>query len=154
MLASVRRKTQKPVDRNLPAIMLMLLMLGMLTLFSATYYKAQDGGDPFSEVKKQLFGAAVGFAAMAVTARVPYSFWGKRKVVVTGIAFLMIIGCEFFINYKIIFRSRSPKQETASKAPEREPALPEAEAPQAAPAPAQEMPKTVPAAPPAPSRKV
>ncbi|MBQ9370293.1 MAG: ABC transporter permease [Clostridia bacterium] len=33
--------------------------------------------------------------------------------VVTGVAFLMIIGCEFFINYKIIFRSRSEKSAVA-----------------------------------------
>lgn len=86
MLASLARKNRKPADKNLPAIMLMLLMLGLLTLFSATYYKAQDGGDALSEVKKQLFGAAVGFAAMAVTSHVPYAFWGKRKVVLTGVA--------------------------------------------------------------------
>lgn len=32
--------------------------------------------------------------------------------VVTGIAFLMIIGCEFFINYKIVFRHRSKAEAT------------------------------------------
>ena len=36
--------------------------------------------------------------------------------VVTGIMFLMIIGCEFFINYKIVFRHRA-KIEAAPPAP-------------------------------------
>ena len=81
-----RRAHRRPVDRTLLTILAMLLMIGLLTLFSATYYKAQDGGNPLAEVEKQLFGLAVGAAAMAVTARVPYPFWRNRKVVMTGVA--------------------------------------------------------------------
>lgn len=93
MLAPVRKRKPKPVDKTLLTIMTMLLMLGLLTLFSATYYKAQEGGDPLSEVKKQLFGAGVGLAAMACTANIPYTFWSRRKVVVTGVAvsFLLLV---------------------------------------------------------------
>ena len=47
------------MKRTAAMILAMLLMLGLLTLFSATYYKAQDSGDALSEVKKQLFGVAV-----------------------------------------------------------------------------------------------
>lgn len=85
MLATAPRRKPRPVDKTLLTLTGMLLMLGLLTLFSATYYKAQDGGDPLSEVKKQLFGAGVGFAAMAVTARVPFRFWQRRRVVMTGV---------------------------------------------------------------------
>ena len=73
------------MDKTLLTIMVILLMLGLLTLFSATYYKAQDGGDPLSEVKKQLFGVGVGAFAMALTMRTPYQFWGRRRVVTTGV---------------------------------------------------------------------
>ncbi len=76
---------QKPIDKTLLTIMTVLLLLGLLTLFSATYYKAQDTGDPWSEVVKQLFGVAVGAVAMCFTTRIPYQFWGKRSVVMTGI---------------------------------------------------------------------
>lgn len=78
-------KKQKPIDKTLLTIMAVLLLLGLLTLFSATYYKAQDTGDPWSEVVKQLFGVAVGAVAMCFTTRIPYQFWGKRSVVMTGI---------------------------------------------------------------------
>ena len=44
---------------------------------------------------------------------IPNSFFSK---VVTGIMFLMIIGCEFFINYRLIFRRRAEKR--APTAPE------------------------------------
>lgn len=91
MLTTVRRPRKKPVDKTLLTIMVILLMLGLLTLFSATYYKAQDSGNPFSEVEKQLFGVAVGAAAMAVTARMPYAFWGQRKVVLAGVALSLVL---------------------------------------------------------------
>ena len=85
MVTTRMRRRIKPVDKTLLTIMVMLLMLGLLTLFSATYYKAQDRGDALSEVKKQLFGVAVGAAAMAVTVRIPYRFWERRRVVVGGV---------------------------------------------------------------------
>ena len=88
MLQSVptQKKKLRPVDKTLLAIMIVLMLTGLLTLFSATYYKAVDSGDPLSEVKKQLFGAAVGAAAMCFTTRMPYQFWGKRRVVTIGVA--------------------------------------------------------------------
>ena len=85
MLSAVPHWRVKPVDKTLLTIMALLMMLGLLTLFSATYYKAQEGGDPLSEVKKQLFGALIGAAAMAATMRIPYSFWGKRRVALSGV---------------------------------------------------------------------
>ncbi len=85
MLSYVRAPRKKPVDKTLLTIMLLLMMLGLLTLFSATYYKAQEGGDPLSEVKKQLFGVGVGAAAMALTANIPYIFWARRRVVMGGV---------------------------------------------------------------------
>ena len=50
MMTVMRPRRRKPVDRTLRTIMTMLLLLGLLTLFSATYYKAQESGDPLSEV--------------------------------------------------------------------------------------------------------
>lgn len=85
------RVRKKPVDRTLLRITVLLLLLGLLTLFSATYYRAGPEGDPLSEVKKQLFGVAVGAAAMAVTSRVPYAFWGRRRVVVGGIVLSTVL---------------------------------------------------------------
>ena len=80
-------KTKRgPVDGTLAVILLLLLLAGLLVLFSATYYTAQDKGDPLGEVKKQLFGIALGGAAMLVTSRVPYRFWKQRWVVAAALA--------------------------------------------------------------------
>ena len=47
---------RKPADRTLLLIVALLVMAGLLTLFSATYYQAQDHGDALREVKQQLVG--------------------------------------------------------------------------------------------------
>ena len=84
--AAAGRPAPKPVDKTLLVIMVLLLLLGLVTLFSATYYKGLETGDPLSEVKKQLFGVVVGACAMAFTSRLPYHFWARRRVVMSGIA--------------------------------------------------------------------
>lgn len=91
MLTTLRKPRTKPVDKTLLTVMLLLLLLGMLTLFSATYYKSLETGDPWDQVKKQLFGVAVGAAAMMITCNVPYRFWRRRRVVMTGVAVSMLL---------------------------------------------------------------
>ena len=91
MLTTLRKPRTKPVDKTLLTVMLLLLLLGMLTLFSATYYKSLETGDPWDQVKKQLFGVAVGAAAMMITCNVPYRFWRRRRVVMMGVAVSMLL---------------------------------------------------------------
>ncbi|MBP3637855.1 MAG: putative lipid II flippase FtsW [Clostridia bacterium] len=88
------RKTKlNPVDGTLVAVLIMLLLAGLLILFSATYYTAQDRGDPLGEVKKQLIGIALGTAAMVVTSRIPYRFWRDTWVVIgaLGISAVLLV---------------------------------------------------------------
>lgn len=75
-----------PVDATLLTVLALLLMCGLLTLFSATYYKAVDHGDALLEVKRQLIGVGLGAALMLVTSRIPYTFWRDPRVVVAGLA--------------------------------------------------------------------
>lgn len=75
-----------PVDKTLLLILSLLMMCGLLALFSATYYKAVDHGDALLEVKKQLIGIGLGAVLMLVTSRIPYAFWRQPRVVVTGLA--------------------------------------------------------------------
>ena len=80
------KRKRGPVDKTLPVIVGLLLMMGLVTLFSATYYyNAQDGGDALSEVKKQLFGMAIGFVAMLFASRIPFWFWGRHRVALAGL---------------------------------------------------------------------
>ncbi|MBQ8312477.1 MAG: putative lipid II flippase FtsW [Clostridia bacterium] len=90
---NLRKTKLNPVDGTLIAVLIMLLLAGLLILFSATYYTAQDRGDPLGEVKKQLIGIGLGTVAMLVTSRVPYRFWRDTWVVVgaLGISAVLLI---------------------------------------------------------------
>ena len=88
--ASARKKLN-PVDGMLVTILIMLLLAGLLILFSATYYTAQDYGSPLSEVFKQLFGVGVGLAAMLVTSRIPYRFWRQTPVVLAALGMSAVL---------------------------------------------------------------
>lgn len=90
-IANARRTKLNPVDGTLVAVLIMLLLAGLLILFSATYYTAQDSGDPLGEVKKQLAGIALGAAALAVTSRIPYRFWRDTWVVVGALALSAVL---------------------------------------------------------------
>ncbi len=80
-----RKARLKPADGTLALILALLMMCGLLTLFSATYYKAMDQGDALLEVKKQLIGVGLGAFLMFLTSRIPYSFWQKPRVVMLAL---------------------------------------------------------------------
>ena len=79
------------VDRTLLLILSLLMMCGLLALFSATYYKAVDQGDALLEVKRQLVGIGLGAVLMLITSRIPHGFWADARVVVAGLAASMIL---------------------------------------------------------------
>ncbi len=99
LLEKIERKTTRhsrrrsPMDKSLLLIVTLLLLGGLTALFSATYYQALEKGDALLEVKKQLIGIGLGVVMMWVTARIPYPFWRKPKVVVIGLvaSFLLLI---------------------------------------------------------------
>lgn len=88
-----RKARLKPADGTLALILALLMMCGLLTLFSATYYKAVDQGDALLEVKKQLIGVGLGAFLMFLTSRIPYSFWQKPRVVMLALtgSFVLLV---------------------------------------------------------------
>ncbi|MBQ3484985.1 MAG: putative lipid II flippase FtsW [Clostridia bacterium] len=88
---NVLTRRRNPVDGMLVIVMILLLSAGLLVLFSATYYTAQDTGNPLSEVLKQLIGIALGAVACTVTSRIPYRFWRQTWVVATGLGISAIL---------------------------------------------------------------
>jgi cell division protein FtsW len=84
-------KSRRGVDGAMVVTLMLLLMAGLLTLFSATYYIAQDKGDALGEVKEQLVGIGVGLAALIFTSRVPFTFWKKPWVVLTGLGLSAVL---------------------------------------------------------------
>ena len=58
----------------------LLLITGLIVLFAASYYNAQDKGSALSEVWSQLLGVAVGVCGMAVVLRLDYRLLKKPWV--------------------------------------------------------------------------
>ncbi len=88
-LVRILTRRRNPVDGSLIAIMVMLLLAGLLVLFSATYYSAAE--KPYAEVVRQLAGVALGTVACIITSRIPYRFWRQGWVVATGLALSAIL---------------------------------------------------------------
>lgn len=88
---NVLTRRRNPVDGMLVIVMIMLLSAGLLVLFSATYYNAQDVGHPMAEVFRQLIGVALGTVACWFTSRVPYRFWRQPGVVIAGLVISAIL---------------------------------------------------------------
>ncbi len=65
------------IDRGLSITFALLMLVGLATLYAASYYNAQDNGGALSEVTSQLTGIAVGAAGMLVILRMDYRALAK-----------------------------------------------------------------------------
>ena len=51
---------RRTCDKTVVTLMVLLLLMGLVTLFSATYYQKAATGDALAAVKKQLIGVVLG----------------------------------------------------------------------------------------------
>lgn len=100
-------KPRGQMDKTLLLTVTMLLLGGLVALFSATYYQAIDHGDALLEVKKQLVGVGLGFVMMWITSRIPYTFWRQPKVVTIGLLVSVLLLVAVLIPGIGVFRNGS-----------------------------------------------
>lgn len=88
-----RAQPRRTCDKMVVLLMVMLLVLGLITLFSATYYQRTASGDPLSAVKKQLLGVGLGAAACVFLSNVPYRVFRQPRVmlVLLGISAVLLV---------------------------------------------------------------
>ena len=86
-------KNKRPVDRGVLVSFLLLLAAGLVVLYAASYYNAQDKGSPLAEIYAQLFGAGVGLAGMLVILRLDYHWLAKPAVSGTllGLSLVLLV---------------------------------------------------------------
>ena len=80
------KKAGNPIDMRVLVLLLLLLMAGMVALFSASYYTFQDSGDAYAKVRQQIAGIAMGAAAMIALIRVDYHVFQKTWIIVGMLA--------------------------------------------------------------------
>ena len=83
----------RDIDRGVALTALALMLLGLITLYAASYYNAQDSGSALSEVYAQLLGVGVGAAGMAVVLKLEYRVLRRPWVCggLLGLSFLLLI---------------------------------------------------------------
>ena len=84
-------RVRRTCDKTVVFLMILLIMLGLITLFSATYYQRTASGDPLSAVKKQLFGIALGAGACVFLSHVPYRFFRQPRVMLSLLAISAVL---------------------------------------------------------------
>ena len=86
-------RARRTCDKTVVLLMAVLIVLGLITLFSATYYQRTASGDPLSAVKKQLLGIALGAAACVFLSNVPYRVFrqGRVMLMLLGISALLLV---------------------------------------------------------------
>lgn len=89
-----RRFLKKNIDFPLAITVLVLVAIGIVVVFSASYYTAEiRENDAYFYVKKQLIGAAVGLVAMVVIQNIDYHLYAKFKWII----FLAAIGINLLV---------------------------------------------------------
>lgn len=85
-----------PMDLPFFIIVMVLLVMGVVMMFSASYAIAiSETGDGLQYVKKQLFFAGVGLVAMLIISRIDYHFYANKIIAwgayLGGIALLIAV---------------------------------------------------------------
>ena len=102
MIGARRSKTNGRYDWALISVVTILLAVGILMVFSASYPRGLEGyGDAYRFVALQLAWLGVGLVVMVVTARIPYAFWQRWSILIMGGALLsllavIVVGAERF----------------------------------------------------------
>jgi len=86
-------KVRRTCDKTVVLLMALLLVLGLITLFSATYYQRTASGDPLSAVKKQLLGVGLGAAACVFLSNIPYRVFRQPRVMLAllGVSAVLLV---------------------------------------------------------------
>lgn len=85
--------TRGRIDRGLACTFVLLLLTGLVVLYAASYYNAQDRGSALSEVTSQLLGIGVGTVLMLGILRVDYHKFSHPAVsaVLLGATLVMLV---------------------------------------------------------------
>lgn len=79
------------VDRGLLLSFIALILSGIIVLYAASYYNAQDKGSALSEVYSQLLGIAAGAVLMIFLLKIDYRVLAKAQIATTLLAMSLVL---------------------------------------------------------------
>ncbi|MEW5720857.1 MAG: putative peptidoglycan glycosyltransferase FtsW [Chloroflexota bacterium] len=85
------------VDYVLLGVVVILLIIGLMMVFSVTFPpRVQQGApNPQSEFVKQAIYAAIGVFVLLVFARIDYRLWGRAALIMMGVTLVLLIAVLF-----------------------------------------------------------
>lgn len=86
-----RYNVLKNVDRGLLISFIALLLTGLVVLYAASYYNAQDKGSALSEVYSQLLGIAAGAILMLFLLRIDYRLLARPQIASILLIFSIVL---------------------------------------------------------------
>lgn len=87
----LKKRNEKPFDKGIFTVFVLLLLTGLVVLYAASFYNAQDAdGNPLAEVISQLMGIALGGVGMFVILRIDYRML-QRPVISSGLLLISLI---------------------------------------------------------------
>lgn len=90
-------KSRGRYDWPLLSVVTILLILGVVMVFSASYPRGLEGyADPFFFIVRQLMWLAFGLVMLVLAARIPYTFWERWSIPIMGIALISLLAVIFF----------------------------------------------------------
>ncbi len=93
ILSIFKFEAKRPLDKSLIAIIFLLLIFGLVVLFSASLVTAYSskGGDAYFFVRKQLTALFAGVFAVFLLARIDYHVFKRISFLFLGLALLLLI---------------------------------------------------------------
>ncbi len=85
--SGTQKRTSKRIDMRVLVLLILLILAGMVALFSASYYTFQDSGDAYAKVRQQVMGIALGSVMLFILSRVDYHIFQKPWIILAMLAF-------------------------------------------------------------------
>ncbi len=96
-------KKSRKIDYILLIIVLVLLVVGLVIMYSASAYNGWNTfGDSYYYLKKQFFATSLGLALMYITANIDYHVWERFAVLGYIVAILLSIAVIFLLPDAVI----------------------------------------------------
>ena len=88
---SLHRKELRSGDYLVVMLTMMLIIFGVVMVFSSSYYTAlKDYGDPYFFFKKELAFVAIGVVLMLIVALLDYHIYRRFSYIIIGASFVML----------------------------------------------------------------
>lgn len=90
-LLRMKIQNEKPFDKSVFTVFVLLLLTGLVVLYAASFYNAQDAdGNPLAEVISQLMGIALGGVGMFVILKMDYRIL-RRPALSSGLLIISLV---------------------------------------------------------------